>query len=297
MGRHIHLATHLSVDDLEKRYRTAHEPHERSWWQILWLLAKGQTATTIAESTGYNRAWIGQITKRYNTEGLDGMVNRQHTTSWRAPRMLSVQQQEKLRQALAGPAPDGSKRWRARALADWMAAKLGRPVAAQRGWDYLQRLKHSQQAPAAPRAGQRRAARRLQKKLRSLMQAVSAAFPHAQVELWATNEHRISLKPLLRRIWAPIGQRTIAPDAASLVGFGLGAARAPTGSRPSSGGASRCSARSITSSAPGSPTSLPKDQIDWSKYLPEPRFHMLPRRWVVERTFAWLLVNRRLSRE
>lgn len=75
------------------------------------------------------------------------MVNRQHTTSWRAPRILSVQQQEKLRQALAGPAPDGSKRWRARALADWMAAKLGRPVAAQRGWDYLQRLKHSQQVP------------------------------------------------------------------------------------------------------------------------------------------------------
>jgi transposase len=30
------------------------------------------------------------------------------------------------------------------------------------------------------------------------------------VELWATDEHRIGLKPLLRRIWAPIGQRPIA---------------------------------------------------------------------------------------
>jgi hypothetical protein len=28
-----------------------------------------------------------------------------------------------------------------------MAATLGRPVATQRGWDYLQRLKHSQQVP------------------------------------------------------------------------------------------------------------------------------------------------------
>lgn len=147
MGRHLHLATHLSVDDLEQRYRAAHEPHERSWWQILWLLAKGQTATTIAESTGYNRAWIGQIAKRYNTEGPAGMVNRRRTTSWRAPRMLSAQQQEELRQALAGPAPDGAKRWRARDVADWMATRLGRPVATQRGWDYLQRLKHSQQVP------------------------------------------------------------------------------------------------------------------------------------------------------
>lgn len=147
MARHLHLQPHLSVDELERRYRTAKEPHERSWWQILWLLARGQTATTIAESTGYSRYWIGQIARRYNEQGPDGMHNRQRTTSWRAPRMLSATQQEELRQALAGPAPEGARRWKARTVADWMAAKLGRPVATQRGWDYLQRLKQSQQVP------------------------------------------------------------------------------------------------------------------------------------------------------
>lgn len=147
MARRIRLATHLSVDELEQRYRAAHEPHERTWWQILWLLARGQLAKDIAESTGYTRTWIGQIARRYNEQGPAGMVNRQHTTSWRAPRMLSAEQQEELRVALAGPAPDGGKRWRARDVADWMAVRLGRPVVTQRGWDYLQRLKHSQQAP------------------------------------------------------------------------------------------------------------------------------------------------------
>lgn len=39
---------------------------------------------------------------------------------------------------------------------------------------------------------------------------MATAFPHATVELWATDEHRIGLKPLLRRVWAPIGQRPIA---------------------------------------------------------------------------------------
>lgn len=43
------------------------------------------------------------------------------------------------------------------------------------------------------------------------MRAVATAFPHAQVELWAMDEHRIGLKPLLRRVWAPIGQRPLAP--------------------------------------------------------------------------------------
>jgi len=147
MSKHIVLVPHLGVEDLEKRYRSAHELHERSWWQILWLPARGRTATAIAESTGYTRNWIGQIAKRYNAQGPEGMVNWQYTTSWRAPRMLSAAQQEGLSQALAGPTLDGSKRWRARDVAEWIAAQLGRPVATQQGWDYLQRLKHSQQVP------------------------------------------------------------------------------------------------------------------------------------------------------
>jgi len=120
MSRSIHLATHLSVDELEQQYRAAREPHERSWWQILWLLARGQTATAIADTTGYNRGWIGQIAKRYNEHGPEGMVNRQRTTSRRAPRMLSAEQQEELRQVLAGPAPNGAKHWTCRAVADWI---------------------------------------------------------------------------------------------------------------------------------------------------------------------------------
>jgi putative transposase len=45
------------------------------------------------------------------------------------------------------------------------------------------------------------------------------------------------------------------------------------------------------------PNDIPPEQIDWSQYLPAPGFHVIPRRWVVERTFAWLSHNRRLSKE
>jgi putative transposase len=37
--------------------------------------------------------------------------------------------------------------------------------------------------------------------------------------------------------------------------------------------------------------------IDWRKILPPPGFRVLPRRWVVERTFAWLGGYRRLSKD
>ena len=45
------------------------------------------------------------------------------------------------------------------------------------------------------------------------------------------------------------------------------------------------------------PKDLPPEQIDWSQYLPPPGFRVLPRRWVVERTFAWQGQQRRLSKD
>jgi transposase len=38
---------------------------------------------------------------------------------------------------------------------------------------------------------------------------IRQAHPHAQVALWAMDEHRVGLKPIIRRVWARTGQRTI----------------------------------------------------------------------------------------
>lgn len=40
---------------------------------------------------------------------------------------------------------------------------------------------------------------------------MAAAFPQATVELWATDEHRIGLTPVLKKLWAPRGHRPTAP--------------------------------------------------------------------------------------
>jgi putative transposase len=37
--------------------------------------------------------------------------------------------------------------------------------------------------------------------------------------------------------------------------------------------------------------------VDWQKLLPPPGFRVLPRRWVVERTFSWIDQNRRMSKD
>jgi putative transposase len=38
-------------------------------------------------------------------------------------------------------------------------------------------------------------------------------------------------------------------------------------------------------------------RVDWEKLLPPRGFQVLPKRWVVERTFSWIDQNRRMSKD
>jgi putative transposase len=40
-----------------------------------------------------------------------------------------------------------------------------------------------------------------------------------------------------------------------------------------------------------------KKEVDWQRLMPPRGFRVLPRRWVVERTFAWISHNRRMAKD
>ena len=52
--------------------------------------------------------------------------------------------------------------------------------------------------------------KRLIKKLADTVAEEAAKHPDKPIEVWATDEHRLGLKPIHRRVWAPIGERPIA---------------------------------------------------------------------------------------
>ena len=42
------------------------------------------------------------------------------------------------------------------------------------------------------------------------LEDLEEAYPEAEVELWTEDEARLGLKPVMRRVWAPVGMRPIA---------------------------------------------------------------------------------------
>src|SRR5260370_41673936 len=118
MARKITLIAHLSAGELERCYRRAKDAVERSHWQMLWLLAQGQTAKQVAVSTGYSAYWIGQIAQRYNEQGPGGVADRRRRAHPQPTTLLSPAQLGELGAPQAGPAPNHDQR--------------GGPVGAQR---------------------------------------------------------------------------------------------------------------------------------------------------------------------
>ena len=82
------------------------------------------------------------------------------------------------------------------------AARLGGPES--------DRLVGAEAPPPPSGLDHARGARRVSKKLEQAIDKARAQHPDKAVEIWATDEHRIGLKPIIRRVWAPKGQRPIA---------------------------------------------------------------------------------------
>jgi transposase len=143
--KRVSIQPHLSTDELERRYRRAKDPVERSHFQIVWLLSQGKSTATVAEHTGYSVLWVQTIARRYNRAGPESLSDRRKLSPGATP-LLTKEQQQELWQALQGPAPDGGL-WTGQKVADWISKRTDRKVDFRRGWEYLRKLGFTLQRP------------------------------------------------------------------------------------------------------------------------------------------------------
>lgn len=146
MGRRLKLESHLTIEELEQRYKSAKSGIERGHYQLIWLLQLGKDTAEVAEVTGYSRAWIYEVVRSYNREGPEALGDQRQHNQGHGQVILDDERQALLYQALQEEPPDGGF-WNGRKVADWLSEHLGRPVHRQRGWEILKQMEFSFKMP------------------------------------------------------------------------------------------------------------------------------------------------------
>src|ERR687886_1013798 len=142
----MRLIEHLSVADLERRYRAAQEVTEARHLQAIWLLAQGRTTLEVADVLAFTPRWVEELAARYNAHGPDALGD-QRRRNGRAASVLTPALLAALAERLKAPPEDGG-RWTGPKVALWMARRLGvERVHPQRGWEALRRVRWSLQTP------------------------------------------------------------------------------------------------------------------------------------------------------
>ncbi len=140
------IVGHLPVEELEARYRAAQDVTAARHTQAIWLLAQGRTILEVAEVLAFVPRWVAQLARRYNAFGPE-VLGDQRRRNGRAASLLTEAVLAALAERLKAPPEDGGV-WSGPKVAAWMARQLGlAKVHAQRGWEALQRIGWSLQAP------------------------------------------------------------------------------------------------------------------------------------------------------
>src|SRR5918912_1595651 len=140
------IVEHLSVAELEARYRAARDVTAARHVQAIGLLAQGRTVLEVAEVLAFAPRWVTQLAARYNACGPAALGDRRRHNG-KAASLLSKEVLSALAERVQAPPEDGGL-WSGPKVAAWIAAHLGlAKVHAQRGWEALKRIGWSIQAP------------------------------------------------------------------------------------------------------------------------------------------------------
>jgi len=152
-----HVGDHLSIEELEQRYRACEDVCAARHYHAIWLLAQGHTIVEVSALTSFVPRWIEQLQARYNALGPRALGDLRRNNGTRAS-VLTPALLAQLKDRLREPPPDGGL-WTSGKVATWMGGPIGARegrCAAWLGSAAGDRLVDPVAAAAAPQRGHAR---------------------------------------------------------------------------------------------------------------------------------------------
>src|SRR5919202_488430 len=131
-GTMARIVGHLSVAELEARYRAARDVTEARHAQAIWLLAQGRTVLEVAAVLAFAPRWVTRLAARYNASGPAALGDRRRRNV-KAASLLTPDLLAALAERVRTPPEDGGL-WSGPKAAAWMAAHLGLKPVRRRVW-------------------------------------------------------------------------------------------------------------------------------------------------------------------
>src|ERR687885_1959408 len=113
------IVEHLSVTELEERYRAARDVTEARHFQAIWLLAQGRTVLDVAGVLAFTPRWVEELAARYNAFGPEALGD-QRRRNGRAATLLTEAVLAALAKRVRTPPEDGGV-WSGPKVAVWIA--------------------------------------------------------------------------------------------------------------------------------------------------------------------------------
>ena len=211
MPRKAHLAPHLEPEELKKKYRQSKDVKESRRWHLLWKIAEGGSIKESAAALDFSYGYAQRVVKKYNDLGEAGVKTQARKRGKGAggrKALLSDKQLEKLAQAIESKPNDGGI-WTGPKVARWMEQETGiEKVWNQRGWDYLKKCGYSWQRPRPThKKADKTAQTKFKQNLPLEVKTLQTEYPDCKIEVWFFDEHRVGLKPILKKVWSRVGER------------------------------------------------------------------------------------------
>lgn len=143
------IAPHLSLDEIERLYKTCKNPRNKTRWQLIWLMARPERplrVTDAATVVGFCERWARFLVGRYNAGGAESLVDQRKNNTGNAP-ALNARQQEKLRTALTQERPPDGGLWTSPKVAQWIEQETGTAITPQGAWLWLKKISFTLHVP------------------------------------------------------------------------------------------------------------------------------------------------------